>query len=142
MGQQQLLLLVLGIVMVGLAVVAGLQAYSHNRVKSNGDQLVVDGIRIATDAQAWYQKGTAYGGGAGSYTGLSLQAIGWQTNLEGDYENPYGSWEITTVEEQRFLLEGTAVGDPPFNTICVQVTGSDPEDIVADLNLETCTFAD
>jgi hypothetical protein len=140
MGQQQLLLLILGVVMVGLAVVVGLQAYSQNRVKSNGDQLVVDGIRIATDAQAWYQKGQAYGGGAGSYDGLSLEVMGWQTNGEGDYQNSYGTWAITTVESQRFLLEGTAVGDPPFNTICVRVIGADPEDITADLNLDTCTF--
>ena len=142
MGQQQLLLLILGVVMVGLSIVAGLQAYSHNRVKSNGDQLVVDGIRIATDAQAWYQKAVSYGGGAGSYDGLSLQVMGWQTNGDGDYENSYGTWEITSVEAQRFLLEGTAVGDPPFNTICVRVVGADPEDIEAQLNPETCTFDD
>ena len=140
MGQQQLLLLILGIVMVGLAVVAGLQAYSQNRVKSNGDQLVVDGIRIATDAQAWYQKADAYGGGAGTYTGLTLERMGWQTNGAGEYENSFGTWDISTVETQRFLLEGTAVGDPPFNTICVVVVGADPEDITADLNPASCTF--
>ena len=50
MGQQQLLLLVLGIVIVGLAVVVGIQAFSENQKKSNADALVNDAIRIASDA--------------------------------------------------------------------------------------------
>ena len=51
MGQQQLLLLVLGIVIVGLAVVVGIQAFSENQKKSNADALVNDAIRIASYAQ-------------------------------------------------------------------------------------------
>ena len=64
----------------------------------------------------------------------------WKTNGAGEYENSFGTWDISTVETQRFLLEGTAVGDPPFNTICVVVVGADPEDITADLNPASCTF--
>ena len=56
MGQQQLLLLVLGIVIVGLAVVVGIQAFSENQKKANSDALVNDAIRIASDAQAWKLK--------------------------------------------------------------------------------------
>ena len=55
MGQQQLLLLVLGIVIVGLAVVVGIQAFGENQRKANNDALINDGIRIASDAQAWAQ---------------------------------------------------------------------------------------
>ena len=63
MGQQQLLLLVLGIVIVGLAVVVGINAFSENRIKSNADALVTDGLRIASDMQAWALKPTQLGGG-------------------------------------------------------------------------------
>ena len=128
--------------MVAVATLAGIIAFDQNRVKSNGDQLVVDGIRIATDAQAWFYKGSAYGGGNGSFEGLTLEKIGWRTNGDGEYENPYGSWAIpaATVESGRFLLEGTAVGDPPFNTICVLVLGASPNDINAELNPQACAF--
>ena len=64
MGQQQLLLLVLGIVIVGLAVVVGIQAFSENQKQSNADMMVNDAIRIASDAQAWKLKPSAFGGGA------------------------------------------------------------------------------
>lgn len=61
MGQQQLLLLVLGIVIVGLAVVVGIQAFSENQKQANADQMVNDAIRIASDAQAWKLKpGASY----------------------------------------------------------------------------------
>ena len=56
MGQQQLLLLVLGIVIVGLAVVVGIQAFGENQKKANTDAVVNDAIRIASDAQAWALK--------------------------------------------------------------------------------------
>ena len=63
MGQQQLLLLVLGIVIVGLAVVVGIQAFGENQKKANADALVNDGVRIAADTQVWALKPTAFGGG-------------------------------------------------------------------------------
>ena len=63
MGQQQLLLLVLGVVIVGLAVVVGIQAFGENQTKANADAMVNDGVRIASDAQAWKLKPQAFGGG-------------------------------------------------------------------------------
>ncbi len=63
MGQQQLLLLVLGIVIVGLAVVVGINAFSENRIKASADALVTDGLRIASDVQAWALKPDQLGGG-------------------------------------------------------------------------------
>ena len=62
MGQQQLLLLVLGIVIVGIAIVVGINAYSENSVKSNFDALLQDGLRIASDAQSWKSKPELFGG--------------------------------------------------------------------------------
>ncbi len=76
MGQQQLLLLVLGIVIVGLAVVVGIQAFGENQKKANSDALVNDAVRIASDAQAWKLKPAAFGGGADAtgMTGFTLAA--------------------------------------------------------------------
>lgn len=65
MGQQQLLLLVLGMVIVGIAVVAGIQAFSEGRQKAATDAAVSDALRIATDLQAWAMKPEAFGGGGG-----------------------------------------------------------------------------
>lgn len=66
MGQQQLLLLVLGMVIVGIAVVAGIQAFSEGKEKAARDAAVSDAMRIISDIQAWKMKPTAFGGGASS----------------------------------------------------------------------------
>ena len=62
MGQQQLLLLVLATVIVGIATVVGIQAFSQNSAKSNADALMNDAVRIASDVQAWAQKAEPFGG--------------------------------------------------------------------------------
>jgi hypothetical protein len=64
MGQQQLLLLVLGIVIVGIAVVAGIQAFSEGKDKADRDAMVTDAMRVISDIQAWKLKPAAFGGGA------------------------------------------------------------------------------
>ena len=66
MGQQQLLLLVLGIVIVGIAVVAGIQAFSEGKGKAEQDAAVTDAMRIISDVQAWKLKPQAFGGGSGT----------------------------------------------------------------------------
>ena len=52
MGQQQLLLLVLGIVIVGIAVVAGITAFSEGKDKADRDAAAADAMRIVSDVQA------------------------------------------------------------------------------------------
>jgi len=63
MGQQQLLLLVLGIVVVGVAVVAGIDLFELNHTKARRDNQVNKMLDLAAQAQAWKLKPTIYGGG-------------------------------------------------------------------------------
>jgi len=62
MGQQQLLLLVLSTVIVGLATVAGIQAFSENQAQASQDALVQKGTSIASDIQGLAGKPTQMGG--------------------------------------------------------------------------------
>ncbi len=79
MGQQQLLLLVIGIVIVGLAVVVGIQSFNENQRKTNIDNYTAQAVQIAANAVAWKAKPKAAGGGQGAYalTGLTLDALGY-----------------------------------------------------------------
>lgn len=62
MGQQQLLLLVLGTVLVGLAVVVGIQAFQENQRKNALDQLLMDTRVTMESIRAWAEKPGALGG--------------------------------------------------------------------------------
>ena len=80
MGQQQLLLLVLGIVIVGIAVVAGIQAFSEGKAKAQQDAAVSDAMRIISDVQAWMLKPAAFGGGEGSTAQVNFKTLGYPTD--------------------------------------------------------------
>ena len=62
MGQQQLLLLVLGIVLVGLAVVVGIQRFNEARRQATIDQLVFDLRMTMETIRVWSEKPAALGG--------------------------------------------------------------------------------
>ncbi len=138
MGQQQLLLLVLGIVIVGLAVVVGIQAFSENQKKANADALVNDAIRVASDAQAWMLKPTAFGGGNNScaatcdWSGISFSQLGYPVN-GSDYENLNGTFTIDGASTSTEVVI-TATSASNGNQVTVTVTGTTPDGIDTEVN--------
>ena len=143
MGQQQLLLLVLGIVIVGLAVVVGIQAFSENQVKANSDAMVNDGVRIASDVQAWALKPAAFGGNGGwDGTAPGFNDIGYSTNTNGDYKNLNGTYTVDGTTD----CSGGAMSADVYiagtnadtgNSVCIGVSGTGPEDIETQVTIGT-----
>lgn len=68
MGQQQLLLIVLGVIVVGIAVVVGINLFNANAETSAQDSIVSQGTNIGALAQQYYKKPVAMGGGGNSFT--------------------------------------------------------------------------
>lgn len=62
MGQQQLLLLVLSTVIVGLAVVAGIEAFDQSQRQATQDALVQRAVSIGADIVAAHNKPSQLGG--------------------------------------------------------------------------------
>ena len=139
MGQQQLLLLVLGIIIVGLAVVSGTQAYSINQKKANTDALILTGMRIATDLQAWLQTPTALGGGmpatgavpAVSSVSVSLRSLGYPVNATEQYETLDGNFSMFSSADGIVILGlSAALGtDGDNNSVTIEVKGIAVDDI-------------
>jgi hypothetical protein len=82
MGQQQLLLLVLSTVIVGLATVAGIQAFSENQRQAEVDALTQRAVTIATDLKAADSKPNSLGGTDLSNDGAStaMTAAGYTSS--------------------------------------------------------------
>jgi hypothetical protein len=72
MGQQQLLLIVLGIIIVGVAVILAIALFRANAIENKRDLVLNESISIATNAQAYYKKPTILGGGNGSFDGWDV----------------------------------------------------------------------
>ena len=156
MGQQQLLLLVLGIVIVGIAILVGINAYSENSVKSNWDSLLQDALRVASDAQAWKAKPELFGGSPDSlkafeldYTGLDFNQIAYSADLVGDgpnvdqgcYVNVNGVYAMNPTNLGVEIV-GTNLSNQ--NAIVVNVGGGLESDITLDdaQSIKGGTFAD
>ena len=71
MGTQQLLLIVLGVIIVGIAVVVGINIFGTNAEQANKDALTQDCLRLASAAQGYYRKPTMLGGGNNDFTGIT-----------------------------------------------------------------------
>ena len=131
MGQAQLLLIVLGVVLVGIAIIAGIQAYDQNNRKASVDALTHDAIRIASDLQIWAQKPVQFGGpetyadfAAATSAGLTApEAFGY----EDPHVNSNGSCALTTVATANVVIEcqNTTLG----TLVEVTVIGLSDEDI-------------
>ncbi|MGB3543799.1 hypothetical protein [Rubrivirga sp.] len=143
MGQQQLLLLVLGIVMVGLAVVVGVSAFNENQRKFRQDQTANLMVDLASKAQAWKMTAETMGGGAGSaendFSEFTLGDIGLQPT------GTQGAREIILRTEYTCLKlfpQSNRLRINALDTECsngswwyrVEVTGIDDEDITTRMN--------
>ena len=71
MGQQQLLLIILGVIVVGIAVAVGITMFNDSAVSANRDAVVNDLVNLASRAQQFYRRPTALGGGGSSFLALT-----------------------------------------------------------------------
>ena len=72
MGQQQLLLIVLGVIVVGIAVVVGINLFNANAEESTKDSVVSDCTNLGALAQQYFKKPTSMGGGGNSFVGFTI----------------------------------------------------------------------
>jgi hypothetical protein len=82
-GQQQLLLIVLGVIIVGIAVVVGINLFNANSISSNRDGVISDLNNLAVLAHEYFRKPTQMGGGS-SYVNFTMPT-GLSSNANGAY---------------------------------------------------------
>jgi hypothetical protein len=85
LGQQQLLLIVLGVIIVGLALFVGIYLFKANAVESKRNIIINELINLAAMSQQYYLRPIALGGGGRKFTGwrvpdeLQITAAGHYT---------------------------------------------------------------
>ena len=99
MGQQQLLLIVLGVIVVGVAVIIGINLFRANAIEQKRDNVMMECITLATQAQQHYLKPSEYGGGSGSYINYVIPPS-LITTANGHYE-------ITDQSQNSITIQGT-----------------------------------
>lgn len=129
MGQQQLLLIILGVIIVGIAVAVGITMFQDNAVSANKDAVTNDLVQLAAKAQQYYRKPASLGGGGNSFaalTGTTGLALLVSTAFS---DNDNGVYSITGSAASGVTFQGvgkTALADGtswPLVTMAVTSSG-------------------
>lgn len=72
MGQQQLLLIILGVIIVGIAIAVGISMFSSGTVQANKDAIINDLNNLAANGYQYRIRPLTMGGGGGGYTNYAI----------------------------------------------------------------------
>jgi len=75
MGQTQLFLVVLGMMLIGIAIYVGISIFSANTVEDTRHAIITDLGNFASRATAFYWKPVTQGGGGKSFHDITLSQI-------------------------------------------------------------------
>lgn len=90
MGQQQLLLIVLSVIIVGVAVAVGVTQFQSSAVDANRQAIIGDLVNLAAKAQRYYRTPQALGGGEQNFDLFELGTLE-SSNNNGIYAVSSGS---------------------------------------------------
>lgn len=84
MGQQQLLLIILGVIIVGIAIAVGISMFSSGTIQANKDAIINDLNNLAANAYQYRIRPLTMGGGGGRYVNYAIPTK-LQTNENATY---------------------------------------------------------
>lgn len=134
MGQQQQILLVLGLLVIGVAVATGLRLYQENMDSLYLMQIEQDLVYLATKAQEFYHKPAHLGGGEGSFADVKgSKALEKYLNISGNYTNKKKAYTATYTitkagKEQTLQIQANGIvplRNKKYPSYTVVITGKD-----------------
>ena len=132
MGQNQLFLIILGVVVTLIAVTIGIDRFSSMTIDANRDAVIADLVNYGAKAQLYFRSSTTLGGGEQDYNGFTLNAID-QSNANGNYNvtatAPTGTAAVTpggaiSASATTIYIEGSGneIGNDGTNPVKAFVT--------------------
>ena len=111
MGQQQLLLIILGVILVAVAVAVGLTIFKAQAAGQNRDAVWNDLNQLGARAQAFYRRPSFLGGGGKSFLSFSLYTT--------EVKNDNGEYGITSKIIDEVIIQGTGteIGNDQKNPV-------------------------
>ena len=99
MGQQQLLLIVLALIIVGIAIAISVQLFRSNAIEDKRDILIEETSSLAALAIQYYKKPREMGGGGKSFLGWTIPSSMVQT-----YN---GNFMTASITPAQVIITGT-----------------------------------
>ena len=112
MGQQQLLIVILVTIVVGIATIVAVNTFQQSHESANMDAVRQDILMAHAQSKSFFLKSTSMGGGNGSYTNITID------ELLVLNDNEYANYSISETSVDNFTLSYT----PHFNNQTFSVT--------------------
>ena len=98
MGQQQLLLIILVTILVGIATILAINTMKITHVNANHDAIRQTMLDASTRAQGYYMKNETMGGGGKSFQNINMDII------EVEQDNEHGTFSISDAGDDSFTI--------------------------------------
>ena len=112
MGQQQLLLIILSVIIVGIAIAVGINMFQTNAVDSNRQALISDVTNLGAKAHRYFRTPTSLAGGGQDFQGFYLTTKE-STNANGQFivtaTAPTGTANVTANPNDSVSTSATTV---------------------------------
>ena len=121
MGTQQLLLIVLGVILVGIAIAVGtVPIFERAMMQSNKDAVTQDCLKLAAGAQGYFRRPRLYAGGDNSFTNIGIANAGMADDGNGNGHNANGTYTVDGSNGTTCVIVG-ASNEDPSSTVTVVV---------------------
>jgi hypothetical protein len=115
MGQSQLLLVILGVILVAVAIFVGVQMFQNNAVDDVRNAVMTDLNNYAARALAYYGKPTTQGGGNKSFDGVTMSMI------FPSAENVNGRYYVESAQGDDCVLVGVGKAIAGLDSIRIRI---------------------
>jgi Tfp pilus assembly protein PilE len=135
MGQQQLLLIILSVIIVGIAIAVGINMFQTNAVDSNRQAIISDVMNLGAKAHRYYRTPVSLAGGGQNFQGFHL-STNESTNPNGQFTvaatQPSGTSNVTASTDSittsattiYIVASGVEIGEDGTNYVKVYATVS------------------
>jgi hypothetical protein len=106
MGQQQLLLIVLGVIVVGIAILLGIVLFRQSAIDQKRDLLINEGISVANNAREYYHKPKEFAGGGKSFEGWKIPPQ-LEISSNGEFTATVGADNVEIIGTGNELVSGS-----------------------------------
>ena len=125
MGQQQLLLIVLGVIIVGIAIAVGISMFKSNAQSSNRDQVINDLNNLGAKAQQYFRKPTSMAGGGQSFVNFGVPPT-YSGLSSTDTSNANGRYAVLAAAgTPTFPFTGSSAGATVADSVLIVGVGTE-----------------
>jgi hypothetical protein len=118
MGQQQLLLIILGVIIVGIAIAVGISQFGAHSTQANKDGVTSSLVNIAANSYQFKIRPVTMGGGGGAYDNSKGATASYAipTKMQSD-DN--GAYTVGSVAAASITLHGVSSINTAYTADCV-----------------------